>query len=99
MKRFRMLSLAPALFMAALLPLSVDAQSSCSCPWQVVQGEHTGIISCTFAHETNARNLKSYTYWTCNNTTACTTVYTPLSCTDQGNGSFVVTGLMNFKCC
>jgi hypothetical protein len=98
MKRNRLMSLAPALFLAALLPLSGDAQT-CSCPWKVVQGEATGVTSCDSAHNTNANNLKSYTFWTCNNTAACTTVYTPLSCTDQGNGTFVVTGLMNYKCC
>lgn len=98
MKRSRMLSLVPALFMAALLPLSVDAQSSCTAPWQVVEGEFTGFADCANAHDINARNLKSYTYWTCNNTPACTTVYTPISCTSTSNGNTVVKGLMNFKC-
>lgn len=99
MKRLVLLSLSVLLFTFAMSPVSVDAQTSCSCPWQVVQGDNSGASDCAYAHTLNHNNLKSYAYWMCGRT-PCTTVYTPLSCTtNDPYSSVTASGLLNYKCC
>jgi len=98
MKRLVLLALPALLVTFALMPASVGAQSTCSCPWQVVQGDNSGSTDCATAQRFNENNLKSYAYWSCGHT-PCTTVYTHLSCSIDGSGTATETGLLNYKCC
>ena len=99
MKRLILLALCTTLCVLALGPRTVTAQSTCSCPWQVVQGDNTA-FDCNWGRTNNENNLKSYAYWTCGHT-PCTTVYTHLSCSPDPNnpGMVIESGLLNFKCC
>jgi hypothetical protein len=100
MKRLVLLALSVLLVTFAMAPVSVDAQTTCSCPWQVNQGSNSGASDCASGHGYNERNLKSYAFWMCGNHTPCTTVYTPLSCTTNDPYTDVTaTGLLNYKCC
>jgi hypothetical protein len=100
MKRLALLALSATLFVLAMGPRTVTAQTTCSCPWQVQQGDHTS-IDCTWGRSGNENNLRSFAYWACGNRTPCTAVYTHLSCepSSANPGMWVESGLLNYKCC
>lgn len=98
-KKMILLALASVLVTSAMVPVTVGAQT-CSCPWQVVQGDNTGLgVDCATVERNNRNNLNSYAYWMCGNRTPCTTVYTHLSCTTDAQGYTTESGLLNYKCC
>lgn len=96
MKRFGMFAFATVAFAFAMTSTPVDAQSTPQ--WRVVQGENTGATECSTGHTLNENNLKSYASWTCGHT-ACTTVYTQMSCTTDAYSTVTASGLLNYKCC
>lgn len=99
MKRLVLLALLSLVVTLAMAPTSVDAQSTCSCPWQVLQGSNSGAMDCTYGHTLNQNNLKSYAAYLCGNP-LCTSVYTPLSCTTNDPYTDVTaSGLLNYRCC
>jgi hypothetical protein len=98
MKRLGMLAFSALTFALTLVPMSVDAQSSCSCSWLVTQGDNTGASDCGTGHAMNENNLRSYAYWTCGRA-PCTAVYTQLSCTTDAYSTVTASGLLNYKCC
>jgi hypothetical protein len=98
MKKLALLALSATLFILAAGPRTVTAQTTCSCPWQVQQGDTTA-FDCNWGRTNNESNLKSFAYWACGNHAPCTTTYTHLSCQPDGNGYWVESGLLNYKCC
>jgi hypothetical protein len=98
MRKLALLALSSVLFILATNPRTVTAQTTCSCPWQVTQGDNSGFYSCEKAHSFNETNLKSYAAWLCGRT-PCATAYTPLSCSTRSDGYNTASGLLNYKCC
>jgi hypothetical protein len=95
-------SLSLILSMLALGAVPSHAQT-CSCPWEVKQLNTIatpGFLSeCPMLHHNGEQNSG---FWADNQCSgrggACTFLYTPISCTENPDGSVTASGLLNYKC-
>ena len=99
MRRLSLLALALALITLSLtFPSGSNAQTSCSCPWEVKQLNCSG-GDCGLNQSNCERNVGAWAYFACSSRGgACTYISTPLGCTTDANGNVTYSTLINYKC-
>jgi membrane-associated PAP2 superfamily phosphatase len=100
MRRLASLGLAFALVALSLTSASLShAQTSCSCPWEVVQLNCSGGYDCALNASSCQQNAGAWADIRCSSRgNACTYVYSPLGCTTNSDGTVTASGLINYKC-
>jgi hypothetical protein len=103
MRKLPLLALTLVLVTLSLMPVPLSQAQTCSCPWEVVQLSDTqspgSASDCPLLHNNNQRNAG---FWADNRCVgrgnACTFVYTPISCTENPDGSVTASGPLKYKC-
>jgi hypothetical protein len=100
MRKLVWLALALTLITVSFTSVSrSDAQTSCSCPWEVKQLDCSGGYDCSLAQSNCERNVGFWANQACwNRGGACTYLSTPLGCTTNPDGTVTYSLLINYKC-